>query len=51
MNVQARAGTMSTWQIDPMHSLVEFAVKHMMIATVKGRFAALNGTIKRTKPT
>jgi polyisoprenoid-binding protein YceI len=46
MNVQARAGTMSTWQIDPMHSLVEFAVKHMMIATVKGRFAALNGTIK-----
>jgi polyisoprenoid-binding protein YceI len=46
MSVQTQTGTLSTWQIDPMHSLVEFAVKHMMIATVKGRFAALNGIIK-----
>jgi polyisoprenoid-binding protein YceI len=30
---------MTTWQIDPAHTSVEFAVKHMMIATVKGRFA------------
>jgi polyisoprenoid-binding protein YceI len=44
MSVQA--GTFSTWQIDPMHSHVEFAVKHMMISTVKGRFAELDGTIK-----
>lgn len=27
-----------TWQIDPSHSSVEFQVKRMMIATVKGRF-------------
>lgn len=30
---------MTTWQIDPAHSNVEFAVKHLMLSTVKGRFA------------
>jgi polyisoprenoid-binding protein YceI len=35
----------TTWQIDPAHTDVGFAVKHMMIATVKGRFADVNGTI------
>lgn len=35
----------STWQIDPAHTGVEFAVKHMMISTVKGRFADVSGTI------
>jgi polyisoprenoid-binding protein YceI len=34
-----------TWQIDPAHSLIEFAVKHMMFTTVKGRFATVSGTI------
>jgi polyisoprenoid-binding protein YceI len=34
-----------TWQIDPAHTEVEFAVKHMMISTVKGRFADVSGTI------
>lgn len=33
------------WVIDPSHSLVEFSVKHMMIATVKGRFGAIDGVI------
>jgi polyisoprenoid-binding protein YceI len=33
------------WQLDPEHSLVEFSVKHMMIATVRGRFEQLEGTI------
>jgi polyisoprenoid-binding protein YceI len=28
-----------TWNIDPSHSSVEFAVKHMVIASTKGRFA------------
>ncbi len=28
----------TAWVIDPVHSSVEFAVKHMVIATVKGRF-------------
>ncbi len=39
-----RTGT-TTWQIDPAHSLVEFAVKHMMFTTVKGRFSRFGGTI------
>jgi polyisoprenoid-binding protein YceI len=33
------------WQIDPAHTLVEFAVKHMMFTTVKGRFGGVHGTI------
>lgn len=39
-----KAGT-STWAIDPAHSAVEFSVKHMMVATVKGRFTGLAGTV------
>ena len=35
----------TTWAIDPAHSNVEFAVKHLMIATVKGRFGDVKGTI------
>lgn len=29
----------STWVIDPAHSSIQFAVKHMIIATVRGTFA------------
>jgi polyisoprenoid-binding protein YceI len=28
----------TSWQIDPAHSAVEFAVKQMMFTTVRGRF-------------
>jgi len=35
----------STWQVDPVHSVVEFSVRHMMIATVKGRFRDFDGVI------
>src|SRR5687768_13668818 len=34
-----------TYAIDASHSNVEFAVKHMMITTVKGRFADVKGTV------
>ena len=37
--------TQTTWSIDPAHSHVEFAVKHLMISTVKGRFAVVHGTV------
>jgi polyisoprenoid-binding protein YceI len=37
--------TTNTWQIDPTHSAVEFAVKHMMFTTVRGRFRDVKGTI------
>jgi polyisoprenoid-binding protein YceI len=35
-----------TWEIDPTHSAVEFAVKHMMFTTVRGRFKDVKGTIE-----
>ena len=34
-----------THTIDATHSNVEFAVKHMMISTVKGRFGDVTGTV------
>lgn len=36
----------TVWTIDTAHSVVEFAVKHMMFATSKGRFADVSGTIE-----
>ena len=35
-----------TWTIDPAHSSAEFAVKHMMVSTVRGRFLSLGGTLR-----
>jgi polyisoprenoid-binding protein YceI len=35
-----------TWSIDPSHSSVEFTVKHMGIATVRGQFTEFEGTIE-----
>ncbi len=37
--------TRSTWTIDPAHSHVQFAVRHLVVSTVKGRFGHLSGTI------
>ena len=42
----ATSATTSTWAIDPGHSLAEFAVKHMMVSTTKGRFPGVSGTIR-----
>ena len=33
------------WKIDPAHSQIEFSVKHMMITTVRGRFAKFDANI------
>src|SRR5262249_21799053 len=35
----------STWNIDPVHSVAEFKVKHMMISNVKGQFTGVQGTL------
>jgi polyisoprenoid-binding protein YceI len=32
------------WNLDTTHAEVEFAVKHLMISTVKGRFKTFTGT-------
>jgi polyisoprenoid-binding protein YceI len=34
------------WAVDASHSSVEFAVKHMGIATVRGRFTEFEGTLE-----
>lgn len=36
---------MSTWQIDPAHTSVEFGVRHLMISTVRGRFSGVTGAL------
>jgi polyisoprenoid-binding protein YceI len=33
------------WQIDPVHSEIEFEVRHMMIAKVRGRFNVFEGIV------
>jgi polyisoprenoid-binding protein YceI len=35
-----------TWTVDPAHSKVGFAVKHMGIATVRGEFTDFEGTLE-----
>ena len=35
----------TTWTMDPAHSSVEFAIKHMMMTTVRGRFKTLEATL------
>ncbi|MGH2355271.1 MAG: YceI family protein [Chloroflexota bacterium] len=35
----------TVWRIDPTHASAEFAVRHLMVATVKGRFSNVQGSI------
>jgi len=35
----------TTWVIDAAHTTIEFAVKHMMVTTVRGRFGQVSGSI------
>jgi polyisoprenoid-binding protein YceI len=35
----------STWQIDPAHTAAGFAVKHLLISTVRGQFKGVAGTV------
>jgi polyisoprenoid-binding protein YceI len=39
------ATTTTTWNIDPVHSVAEFKVKHMMISNVKGQFTRIKGIL------
>ncbi len=36
----------SSWEIDPVHSTIEFSVRHMMVSTVKGQFEKVKGTLE-----
>jgi polyisoprenoid-binding protein YceI len=45
MSTTAAETTTTTWNIDPAHTSIEFAAKHMMITTVRGRIVDLRGAI------
>lgn len=34
------------WKVDPNHSTAGFAVRHMMVSTVRGSFSGLKGTVE-----
>ncbi|HEY5440750.1 MAG TPA: YceI family protein [Gemmatimonadaceae bacterium] len=38
-------GSTSVWKLDPTHSNIEFSAKHLMLTTVRGRFADVEGTV------
>jgi polyisoprenoid-binding protein YceI len=44
LSLPADAAT-SSWKIDPAHTAAEFAVKHLMISTVRGQFKGVTGTV------
>jgi polyisoprenoid-binding protein YceI len=45
MSTSVSPQTTTTWNIDPVHSVAEFKVKHMMISNVKGQFTGVKGTL------
>lgn len=40
-----KSNVASTWTVDPMHVEVGFAVRHLMISTVRGRFGKVGGNV------
>lgn len=38
--------SLTIWELDPAHTTIEFAVKHMMFTTVRGRFTKFSGTLR-----
>jgi polyisoprenoid-binding protein YceI len=45
MSANAPGPTTSTWNIDPVHTMAEFKVRHMMITNVKGHFTGVTGVL------
>ena len=43
--IATQAANKSAWKIDTTHTHAEFAVRHLMISTVKGRFADVQGVV------
>ena len=38
--------TLTKWVLDPMHSEVQFKVKHLVISTVSGFFKSFEGSLE-----
>src|SRR5262245_10709814 len=45
MSTTGKTTGTSTWVVDPVHSAGEFAVRHLMVATVRGTFKITAGKI------
>lgn len=45
MSTTPQTTAVSTWKIDPVHSIAEFRVKHMMISSVRGQFTGVTGSL------
>jgi len=44
-SVTTPATSATVWDIDPVHTGVHFSVKHLMVATVRGEFGKIAGTV------
>ena len=33
------------WQLDPVHTAVEFSARHLMVSKVRGKFTGVSGNI------
>lgn len=45
MTTTATSNATTPWSIDATHAEVGFAVRHLMISTVRGRFGGVSGTV------
>ena len=45
MSSATATDTTTTWTIDPAHSGVHFSIKHLVVATVRGQFDKVSGTV------
>jgi len=43
--IAASPAQAQTWKIDPAHSAAHFAVRHMMVSTVRGDLGKITGTV------
>jgi polyisoprenoid-binding protein YceI len=43
---ELRTGTSTTWTIDPTNSTIAFSIKHLKVATVRGRFTRFQGAVR-----
>lgn len=43
--METQTSSATTWVIDPMHSEVQFKVKHLMVSTVTGQFSQFDGQL------
>jgi polyisoprenoid-binding protein YceI len=44
-DVEIPGYTTGTWSIDPVHSYVGFAIRHVMLAKVRGQFESIRGVV------